>query len=70
MKRQVRTLTRNVRKDEAPWLDRRLNKGEVLFVANGPQFGVIGPGVAMSEDGELPFFEVPESALGPKREAE
>lgn len=71
MKRQVKTLTRDVTQDEAWWLTRTLKKGEVLFVYSGCTYGAITPdGTPMSEDGDPPFFEVPKSALGSRREAE
>lgn len=57
-------LIRDVTQSECHWLSRDFKKGEVLYEYTGCTYGCITPdGIACSLDGEIPFFELPESAL-------
>ena len=57
-------LTRTVEPSECDWLDRIYFKNEVVFEYSGCTYGCITPdGIACSEDGETPFFELPRNAV-------
>lgn len=57
-------ITREVSHSECPWLPRPLAEGEILYEYVGYDYGVITPaGVALSETGDTPFFEVPRTAI-------
>jgi hypothetical protein len=57
-------LTRTVTPDECSWLDRTYFKNEVVYKFGGCTYGCISPnGIACSEDGETPFFELPINAV-------
>ena len=57
-------LTRTVEPSECSWLDRTYFEKEVVFEYTGHTYGCISPrGIACSEDGETPFFELPGDAL-------
>jgi hypothetical protein len=57
-------LTRDVSPEQYPWLGRELREGTELVAFRGATYGCIGPdGVAMSLDGDNPFFEIPRDAL-------
>ena len=54
------TLTRDVSKKECPWLDNDLKRGSTVYTYDGCTYGVISPsGMAVSFDGNTPFFEIP-----------
>ena len=60
-----RILYRDVSQAECPWLERDYLKGEVLHEFHGCTYGCTSrKGRAMSLDGETPFFEIPNDALG------
>lgn len=59
--------TREVTREECPWLPRDLVEGEEVFRYYGYTYGCISPtGVAVSLDGQdvTPFLEVPRDAIG------
>ena len=57
-------LTRNVTITECDWLARDMKAGEVVFPYRGCTYGCITPsGRAVSLNGDMPFFELPEDAL-------
>lgn len=59
------TLKRDVLKSECPWLHRDFSAGEEVFSFSGVTYGCVsqhGRAVTLV-DGELPFFELPRSAL-------
>ena len=58
-------LTRFVSKKECPWLDRPMDKGEIVHRYDGVTYGCIGDGIACSKDGKEPFFELPRNAVAP-----
>ena len=58
-------LTRDVTRDECPWLDADLASGLEVHEFRGHTYGCISPlGIAVSvKPGEYPFFEVPINAI-------
>lgn len=55
---------RAVMRSECPWLPRDLEAGERLRPYHGCTYGAVTPsGIAVSFDGETPFFEVPSEAV-------
>lgn len=61
------TLARDVLKKDHRWLDRDYKKGEQLYLFTGATYGCIGKkGLAFTKTGELPFFELPATALSIK----
>ncbi len=57
-------LNRDVTKKECPWLPRTLRYGEAVYAYDGPTYGCIGSGIAVTfEEDKAPFFELPRSAL-------
>ena len=61
-------LTRDVTREECPWLSRDIKEGEDVFMYQGYTYGCIAEGVAVCEvEGELPFFELPSDSLEDSR---
>ena len=61
-------VTRNVTKEECPWLERTVTKGEPVYRFYGCTYGCIGAGVAVSyQDGKTPFFELPRDTVSETR---
>jgi hypothetical protein len=59
-------LGRNLTRDECPWLDRDLKKGDVVYRFLKTTYQCINTenGIACSyEPGEHPFFEIPLDAI-------
>ena len=63
------TLSRDVTMAECPWLERDYAKGETVVRYTGATYGCIGAGVACSETGGNPFFELPRDALAEHADA-
>jgi hypothetical protein len=63
------TLVKDVLKKDHKWLKRDFKKGEHVYLFTGSTYGCIGKnGLAFTADGELPFFELPATALSLKYE--
>jgi hypothetical protein len=59
-------LTRTVTPVECDWLSRTYRMGEIVCRYTGPTYGCCRPeGMACSDDGDIPFYELPRSALEP-----
>lgn len=58
-------VTRNVTKEECPWLDQDIRKGTIVYSYPGYTYGCIGPhGMAVSHEYDTtPFFELPRVVL-------
>lgn len=59
-------LTRDVTKEECHWLDEDRKKGTIVYEYVGHTYGCISPhGIAVTSnpDGDIPFFELPHTAL-------
>ena len=57
-------LARDVTKEECHWLKEDVKKGTIVYEYSGHTYGCIGPhGIAVSSDGDIPFFELPYDAL-------
>lgn len=64
MNTNKKVLTRNVTKEECPWLDEDVCKGDIVFIYTGPTYGCISSGIAVSSvENETPFFELPTDVL-------
>lgn len=64
-------LTRDVTKKECHWLDKTFKKGSVVLEYQGYTYGCISDnGIAVSNDGKEPFFEIPIDALQALNESE
>jgi hypothetical protein len=60
-------LTRDVTKNECPWLDRDYKKGDVVYFYNGCTYGCItltGEPFTKNPD-QTPFLELPRVAVEP-----
>lgn len=56
-------LTRDVTRAECPWLEADLPRGTVLRYFDGCTYGCISNrGIPASQDGNYPFFEIPDNA--------
>jgi hypothetical protein len=63
-------VTREVTRDECPWLRRPLREGQVVYCFGGTTYGCVDYQVGTPcsfKPGENPFFEVPTDALEPIR---
>ena len=59
-------LKRDVLKSECDWLSRAHLKDEIVYEYDGPTYGCILSGLAVTEvPDEPPFFELPIDALEP-----
>lgn len=58
-------VTRNVTREECPWLSSDLAEGDLIWPYTGYTYGVLSSsGVAATvEPGKTPFFEVPVDAV-------
>lgn len=58
-------VTRDVTREECPWLDRKIKAGRILYEYLGDTYGCItSSGTACTVRlGVTPFFEVPTSAI-------
>lgn len=57
-------LTRDVRPSECSWLERAYKRGEEFYMYDGHTYECISDGgSALSEDGDTPFFEIPNNAF-------
>ena len=57
-------LTRDVTRNECPWLLRDIKEGESFYRYDNHTYGCIAPtGVAVTAKGCTPFFELPADAL-------
>jgi len=64
MSKKTFKVTKDVTKEDYPWLDRDFQEGEIIFLYEGHTYGCITEeGIAMSLDGKEPFFEFPKEAL-------
>ena len=69
MKNLQLTLAKDVLKKDHKWLNRDFKKNEQVYLFTGSTYGCIGKnGLAFTTDGELPFFELPATALSIKHE--
>lgn len=69
MKNFQLTLAKDVLKKDHKWLKRDFKKGEQVYLFTGSTYGCIGKnGLACTLDGQLPFFELPATALAIKHE--
>jgi hypothetical protein len=60
---RVLVVTRDVTRQECPWLDDDIGAGTVVREYLGPTYGLRGEGcIAVSRDGGVPFFELPSDA--------
>ena len=57
------TTTREVTRKECHWLREDIPEGTTLYKFTGATYGVIGDGIAMTMDGDTPFFEIPRDAI-------
>jgi len=59
-------VKRDVTQAECNWLEETMKEGTVVYKCNRPTYGCIGPGgipVTLKEDGDYPFFELPQNSL-------
>jgi hypothetical protein len=69
MKKIQLTLAKDVLKKDHKWLKRDFKKGEQVYLFTGSTYGCIGKnGFACTLDHQLPFFELPATALAIKHE--
>lgn len=58
------TVTRTVTPDECHWLSEPVVMGTQVFRFYGLTYGCIGPdGIAVSDYGDYPFYELPRDAV-------
>lgn len=58
--------TRKITKDECVWLDADIPEGELLYICTKPTYGAVsctGTAITRSEDGDYPFFELPNDSI-------
>lgn len=69
MKKIHLTLAKDVLKKDYKWLKRDFKKGEQVYLFTGSTYGCIGKnGLPCTLDDQLPFIELPETALSIKHE--
>jgi hypothetical protein len=67
MKAKPVKILRDVTTKECPWLDKTIKKGTIMFEFTGHTYGCCssdGTPLTHDPDGEIPFMEVPNNAIG------